>query len=233
MTSYTFIDRYFHSANELLDIRYKENRDINTLYQYLGNLHSTGDKLLLNFNCNIKNYVEFKILRIIRNYFHHCNDINEIRLEINTIPNITVSHFEFLIIPMEVWGLSLKSFYMTNKKKINFIKKEMLSIYEYNPDLVLDEKIIDNYCNHPSLKLDGVIYELGFDIYKFVYNITNIIADKCRIINDLACLPVIKDLDHTYTESNNIEIKDMSSLVGITPILTTKGYIYAKKISMA
>lgn len=43
MEKYTFIDRYFHSQRELLDIRHSEERDINTLFTYLNNLHSTGD----------------------------------------------------------------------------------------------------------------------------------------------------------------------------------------------
>lgn len=46
MEKYTFIDRYFHSQRELLDIRHSEERDINTLFTYLNNLHSTADKLL-------------------------------------------------------------------------------------------------------------------------------------------------------------------------------------------
>lgn len=54
MEKYTFIDRYFHSQRELLDIRHSEERDINTLFTYLNNLHSTADKLLELFNCSIK-----------------------------------------------------------------------------------------------------------------------------------------------------------------------------------
>lgn len=34
MEKYTFIDRYFHSQRELLDIRHSEERDINTLFTY-------------------------------------------------------------------------------------------------------------------------------------------------------------------------------------------------------
>lgn len=33
---------------------------------------------------------------------------------------------------------------------------------------------------------DGKDYYFGFDIYKAVYNVTNIVADICRSIEDLA-----------------------------------------------
>ncbi|MFW1308596.1 hypothetical protein ACEV7Y_23020, partial [Vibrio parahaemolyticus] len=60
MEKFTFIDRYFHSQYELLDFRYSEDRDINTLFTYLNNLHSTADKLKELFDCNIKTTPEFK-----------------------------------------------------------------------------------------------------------------------------------------------------------------------------
>ena len=90
MEKYTFIDRYFHSQSELLDIRHTEDRDINTLFTYLNNLHSTADKLLELFDCNIKTAPEFKMLRIIRNYFHHVGDVDEIRLHVKVEENVLV-----------------------------------------------------------------------------------------------------------------------------------------------
>ncbi|ENZ7483226.1 hypothetical protein ACG8U7_000256 [Klebsiella aerogenes] len=110
MEKYTFIDRYFHSQRELLDIRHSEERDINTLFTYLNNLHSTADKLLELFNCSIKTAPEFKVLRLIRNYFHHVGDVDEIRLHVKIEENVLVSHSQHLLIPLEVFAKSVKSF---------------------------------------------------------------------------------------------------------------------------
>ncbi|MGG6108776.1 hypothetical protein QNH99_11380 [Pantoea allii] len=98
MDKYTFIDRYFHSQRELLDIRHSEERDINTLFTYLNNLHSTADKLQELFNCSIKTAPEFKVLRLIRNYFHHVGDVDEIRLHVKIEENVLVSHSQHLLI---------------------------------------------------------------------------------------------------------------------------------------
>ena len=82
-------------------------------------------------------------------------------------------------------------------------------------------------CDKPSLKVDGVIYELGFDMYKFVYNITNLIADSCRNIEELASKRVITSLDESYTVANNIGklIHLYHSGKMKTPITTMNGMI--------
>src|SRR5690606_17173458 len=75
MENYSFIDRFFHSQYELLDLTKAVGRDSNTLYTFLNNLHTTADRLKEEFDCDIKGYPEFKILRLIRNYFHHVGDV--------------------------------------------------------------------------------------------------------------------------------------------------------------
>lgn len=114
MEKYTFIDRYFHSQYELLDIRETKERDINTLFSYLENLHATGDKLKDMFGVNIKSYPEFKLLRMIRNYFHHVGDVDEVRLYASVDKDFINSHLEHLIIPLDIFAKSLKSFIDNN-----------------------------------------------------------------------------------------------------------------------
>ncbi|PML52069.1 hypothetical protein BCT35_15295 [Vibrio lentus] len=239
MEKFTFIDRYFHSQYELLDFRYSEDRDINTLFTYLNNLHSTADKLKESFDCNIKTTPEFKMLRMIRNYFHHVGDVDEIRLHVSVDKNVIVSHAHHLIIPLETLAKSFKSFIDNNtvpetnrnyKNKKAFIDNELNSIFEcfdYGPDL-LDK--LEICCNKPSLKLDGKVYELGFDMYKFVYNITNIIADSCREIDDLKVKKVVCALDTSYSVSNNISKYDVLCHPSNVPIMTTEGFVYPNKI---
>lgn len=69
MKKHTFIDRYFESQRALLRLDTIEEHDVNSLFTYLNNLHSTADKLKELFDCNIKDCPDFKLLRIIRNYF--------------------------------------------------------------------------------------------------------------------------------------------------------------------
>ena len=237
MQNYTFIDRYFHSQNELLDFRKTEDRDINTLYSYLNNLHSVADKLKDLFDCNIKGVPEFKILRLIRNYFHHVGDVDEVRLLATVEDNVIVSHTQHVIIPLETFSKCVKSFIDNNvvegrkdfERKMEFVSKELASItvcFSYLNDILPNMEMC---CNKPSLKLDGEIYELGFDMYKFVYNITNVIADHCRIIEELSCKQVIQDLDETYTKENNIGKIDLWCSAEKMPITTMQGMIYAKK----
>lgn len=238
MEKYTFIDRYFHSQSELLDIRHTEDRDINTLFTYLNNLHSTADKLLELFDCNIKTAPEFKMLRIIRNYFHHVGDVDEIRLHVKVEENVLVSHSHHLLIPLEVLAKSVKSFIdntIPGKKsknynaRLQFVQKEIsdiAEIFDYATTLMSD---LELFCQKPSLMLDGKAYELGFDMYKFVFNITNTIADKCREIPELSEKKVTKELDWSYRAENNIGKHDVFCSPLNVPITTTEGFVYAKE----
>lgn len=237
MQKYTFIDRYFHSQKELLDLRSTDERDINTLYTYLNNLHSAGDKLKELFDCNIKNSPDFKILRIIRNYFHHVGDVDEVRLITAIEENIITSHSQHIIIPLETFAKSLKSFIDNNivkgrkdyNRKMDFIAKELASIstnFSYMNDILHN---MDVCCNKPSLKLDGKVYELGFDMYKFVYNITNLIAEHCKNIEELSSKACIQELCESYCVANNIGKMDIGHSLGIRPVTTMKGIIYAKE----
>ena len=241
MEQFTFIDRYFRSQFELLDIRHTEERNINTLFTYLENLHSTADKLKSNFGCSIKDIPEFKLLRIIRNYFHHVGDIDEFRYFVSLDTEAIFSHLEHVIIPTELFAKGIKSFIDNNtvsntnrnyQKKLDFVSNEIASIL-----LCCDcQEIIDHllsFCNNPRLRLDGVNYSLGFDIYKFIYNITNIIADRCRDIENLKSKEIVANLDWTYTQSNNIERFDLGAHAASAPILTTKGFVFATQIEKA
>lgn len=242
MINYTFIDRYFESQRVLLRLDTIEEHDVNSLFTYLNNLHSTADKLKDLFDCNIKDYPEFKLLRIIRNYFHHVNDVDDIRMLVSIEENVHFDRVQHLIIPLETFAKSVKSFidnsmvpenHKQYHSKLNFVSKEMASIsecYSYNGDILTN---MHACCNKPSLKLDGEVYELGFDMYRFIYNVTNIIADHCRAIGELACKPIILELGDEFSISNNIDRIDMFCTPDKIPITTTKGMIYARKIELA
>ena len=243
MKNNSFIDRYFHSEKELLDIRKKEYRDINTLFSYLNNLHSSSEKLRDNFDCILSKYPEFKVLRILRNYFQHVDDIDELRMYANLKKDMTLSHHELLVIPMQIWAEAVENFIKKNtvsekrpdyQKKQAFIKKELDSILEIC-DCVDILNNSSKFCRPLKLNCDNDIVELGFDIYKFVYNISNIIADECRKIDDLT--PKLKALaiDQFYTAKNNIPKFNLSSHACDCNniILTTKGYIHPKLVAPA
>ncbi|MDD2133377.1 hypothetical protein [Pseudomonas kurunegalensis] len=242
MEKHTFIDRYFHSQRELLDIRHTEDRDINTLFTFLNNLHSTADKLQELFECNIKVVPEFKLLRIIRNYFHHVGDVDEIRLHVTVGKNVSVSHSQHLLIPLEVFAKSVKSFIDSTlpnpdsrnfKAKMKYVAGEMAAIaeiFDYTQILMKDLLV---YCDKPSLSLDGTVYELGFDMYKFVFNITNVITDKCRAIPELCSKQVIQSLDESYSAANNIGKYDVFCSPFNAPVMTMEGFVYASKATLA
>lgn len=237
-----FIDRFFHSQYELLDFTKIENRDANSLYTFLNNMHTTADRLKEDFDCDIKSSPDFKILRLIRNYFHHVGDVDEVRLNVVVEPGVMVSHQEHLLIPLETFAKSVKSFidkntlpegHKNHKKKQDFVVNEINAIseiFDYTQDLLQN---MEAMCNKPSLKLDGVVYELGFDMYKSVYNVTNIIADKCRSIEALKNKSVIVNLGSSYTAANNIGKHDVFCHPNQVPITTTEGFIYPKSIEAA
>jgi hypothetical protein len=242
MNNHTFIDRYFHSQQELLDITKINETDVNSLFTYLNNLHSTADKLKDVFGCNIKDYPDFRMLRIIRNYFHHVGDIDETRLLVTIEENVVFERSQHLIIPLETLAKAIKSFidnstvpenHKQYKNKLKYVAKEMSSIstcWSYCDDILNN---MDAFCNKPSLKLDGVVFELGFDMFRFIINVTNLIADKCRELDDLAIKPVIQNLDPQFSMSNQIGKIDMYCSPNKTPITTTQGMVYAKLVELA
>lgn len=242
MEKHRFIDRFFHSQYELLDLTEAKERDSNTLYTFLNNLHTTADRLKEEFGCDIKKYPEFKILRLIRNYFQHVGDVEEVRLKVYVERNVIVSHIEHLIIPLETFAKSVKSFIDKNSvpesnknytKKKAFVDKEIAAIselFDYTANLLENLEV---FCNKPSLKLDGVVYELGFDIYKFVFNIANIVADKCRETEQLNEKKIVAELDWSYTAGNNIGKHDAFCHPNRVPITTTQGFVYPEAIESA
>lgn len=241
MENFTFIDRYFHSQNELVDIRDKKQRDINTLFSFLNNLHSLSDKIKKQFNVQLSEYPEFKLLRILRNYFHHIGDIDELRMFVNIQLDVSPYHTEQIIIPLRTWAEAVSNFIDKNtipktsnnyKSKQVFIRKELDSIL----DICDCVEVLDNsklFCKKLLLKCDNVVVELGFDIFKFVYNISNIIADECRNIPELASKKVIEELDENYRADNNIPKHDLMVSPGVECILTTQGYIFPTIIEKA
>ncbi|CAG4911231.1 hypothetical protein R70241_03912 [Paraburkholderia saeva] len=223
-------------------MRFEGRRDINTLFTYLNNLHSLADKLKESFGCDIKSIPEFKLLRMVRNYFHHIGDVDEIRLNVRVEPGVIVSHSQHVIIPLEVFAKSVRSFIDNNtvdKKNRNYVAKQRYVTEEMAEiSLICDDcaELLRNlklFCTKPSLSLDGVVYELGFDMFKFIYNITNVIADSCRLIDVLKGKRVVEELDESYTATNNIAKRDVLCSAETVPITTTEGFIYARQVSRA
>ena len=79
-----------------------------------------------------------------------------------------------------------------------------------------------------DLLIDDNKYTLGIDIFKYVYNISNIIADKCRTIDDLKNKEIILNLERTYSEEYNIPKRDYLGMPENIPIMTTKGFVFPK-----
>ena len=240
--NYTFIDRYFESQRALLSLDTIDKHDVNGLFTYLNNLHSTADKLNELFNVNIKDFPDFKLLRIVRNYFHHVGDVNEVRMLVSIEENVYFERTQHLIIPLDTFAKSVKSFidntmvpegHKQYQRKIRYVSREMASIsecYSYNSDILNNMEVC---CNHPSLKLDGCIYELGFDLFRPIHNVTNLIAERSKEVKELAAKPIIKDLGSEFALSNNIDRMDLFCTLDKIPITTTQGMIYAKKVELA
>lgn len=123
MEQNTFVDRFFHSSCELTDFRKTGERDINTLFSFLNNLHSLQDRVREQFGKTISQHPEFKLLRIIRNYHHHVGDVDEFRV-FNTRNEFSFSHSEMIIIPLFVVAKAI-----VNAKK-NLLEKRRSKQYQ-------------------------------------------------------------------------------------------------------
>jgi hypothetical protein len=78
------------------------------------------------------------------------------------------------------------------------------------------------------ISIDGKAYELGIDVFKYVYNISNIIADECRKIEELKDMEVILNLEETYTKDYNIPKRDLLCSPENIPVMTTEGLVFPK-----
>lgn len=223
MDTHRYIDRFFNSNFELMDQSFIEKRSGNTLYTFLNNLHSLNDRLKKDFNENISIYPEFKILKHLRNYYHHEGDVNEIRVNFNH-KNIMFSHTEMIIIPIHIIAKSLKLFLSGKMPAWKIEEKKILIEYCHDLSYVFDN--IDGFSNDPKLLYNGELYSGGFDLYTSIYNITNIIASLCRNIPELGDKKIIQELDDTYNVENNISKKNIIIPLGLNPVLTTKGFIF-------
>ena len=235
------LKKYFHSQHELLDMRNRDERDINTLSTYLTQLHSIADKLRNNFDVNLSKYPEFRVLRVMRNYMHHVDDVEEVRAYVSLQPEVSLYHAEYVIVPISFWAKCLKNLIETNTRpeghpqhasKLRFLDKELDGIADICDCFEVIEHL-DAFCKTAQLKCDGVAVELGFDIYKFVYNMSNAIVHEFSNNTELAGFLDEVDIDDTYSLSNNIPKYDLSSRPGVNCILTTKGYIFPAKIEPA
>lgn len=225
MEENTFIDRFFESSFELMDFRYSGARDINTLLSFLNNLQSVNDRCKKNFDVEFSHHAEFKLLRLIRNYFQHEGDVHETRLYFSQ-QNVQLSHTELLVIPTCVIARAIRSFLEGKQKP--WKKDEIAAIVRFSPGLYYVVDNLDGFAKDPQFLHEGHYYSGGYDLYVAVYNITNIVASTCRESDALAGKKIITELDDTYDTENNIGPKNMITSLGLEPILTTKGYIFIK-----
>lgn len=72
-------------------------------------MHSLHDRLKQDFDIDLMSYPEFKILKHLRNYYHHQGDIDEIRVVFNH-KNMLFSHNEMIIIPIHIVAKALRAF---------------------------------------------------------------------------------------------------------------------------
>ncbi|EOX0647719.1 TPA: hypothetical protein SLE68_001558 [Morganella morganii] len=223
MDNYKYIDRFFDSSFELMDIRYKEQRNSRTLYSFLNSLHSLNDRLKKDFDVSLLKYPEFMLLKHLRNYYHHEGDINEIRVFFNH-KNIMLSHSEMIIIPICTVAKALRLF--LSGKMIKWKAEEKENLINYCHDLTYVFDNLDGFANDPKLPHHGKFYSGGFDLYVSIYNITNIVASLCREISEISRKVIVKELDETYDINNNIDKKNLIVPLGVKPVLTTEGFIF-------
>lgn len=225
-----YLDKYFENEAILLKIEYSEKRTMATFMNYLESLHSVADKLKNNFDCNIKDTPEFVILRVVRNYFHHVNDIKDYSMFVEFEEWGIYENKKHLIISIKDLAKSIKSFRDNTKDKKYFDKQiEIMSIFIENEILLR----FDEFSTFPKFTVDdnNEVYEVGIDLFKYVYNISNIIADRCREIEELKSKKVICELEETYTSLYNIGKRDLFVMPSNVPILTTKGFVFPKNKS--
>ncbi len=220
-----FIDRYFESEAILLKIEHSEKRSMTTFMTYLESLHSVSDKLRDKYNCKINNVPEFVILRTIRNYFHHIDDIEEYSMFVEFEEWGLYENNRHLIISVKDFAKAVKNFIDNNGNK-KYVKKQLDLMREFIEPEMID--IVDELVNLPKIHIDGKDYELGIDIFKYIYNISNIIADKCREIDALKNKDVILNLKETYTSVFNIPKRDLICMPESIPLMTTEGLIFPK-----
>lgn len=220
-----FIDRYFESEAILLRIDHSEKRNMTTFMTYLENLHSVGDKLRDKFGCKINNVPEFVILRMIRNYFHHVEDIEEYIMFAEFEEWGMYENNRHLIISMKDFAKAIQSFIKNNGNK-KYVDKQIKLICEFIEYEIIDK--VDELVDLPKISIDGKEYELGIDIFKYAYNISNFIADKCREIEDLENKDCILNLESTYTSDFNISKRDFLTMPNNIPLMTTAGIIFPK-----
>jgi len=220
MEQHTFIDRFFHSSKEQADFRNMGERDINTLFSFLNNLHSFQDRIRMQFDLSIAQHPEFKLLRIIRNYFHHVGDVDEFRV-FNARNEFSLSHTEMIIIPVSVIAKAV-----LNTKKRRDGLKEIESICEFIDGFEYISEQDSFLAQGRYLIHEGKNYYPGFDLFKCVYNITNVIADMCRETPEFSQKQCVLSLDSTYTSDNNIGKFNLYCHAGNVPFLSTEGYIF-------
>lgn len=196
-----------------------------TFMNYLENLHSLADKLKDRFECSIKDIPEFIILRVIRNYFHHVDDIEDHSLQVEIEEWGIYENNRHLIISMKDFAKALKNF-KDNTKNKKYIENQLELMGEFIEYEIITR--VDEIANLPKISIDGKDYELGIDVFKYVYNISNIIADECRKIDELKNMEVILNLESTYTKEYNIPKRDLLCSPGNIPVMTTEGLVFPK-----
>lgn len=234
--NYHFLKIYFGNAAKLLDVRFIEQRDITLFFNYLESLHATHDKLKAQFDVDIASYPEFILLREIRNYFHHVGDVEHTHFWSN-FSDVLPSAVQQIVVPVSCVAKALINYRdkcnnvkeSKKRKHLEKVQKDfecIKDIYECQP--LFDQ--MDIIAEKPYLCCDGEIVELGFDLFKCVYNVTNIIADICRHRLSSEVFAEFPYVDDSFTSENNIGKWDLVVRPGSDPILTIRGYIFPSMI---
>ena len=113
-----------------------------------------------------------------------------------------------------------------NIKNAQYLKKQITLMKEFLDNDFFEN--IDELLTIDRVLIDDKKYHLGIDIFKYVYNISNFIADKCREIDEVKNQSVIKNIHFTYTSLNNIPKNDFVGCVEKLPIMTTVGIVFPK-----
>lgn len=224
-----FVDRFFEAAIELTSIHHAEKRDGQSLFTFLEALHSLADRLKKDFQTDLQDVPEFILLRIVRNYLHHEGDVKEFMLHIHPHDEYLLSACQQIIIPASELAAAIKSFRKHQTKHAESNLKRILDFADCAP--IIDET--DLFIAKAQLRLNGRVYDLGFDLFKGIYNITNIVADHCREQDELKSKPAIMNLDSTVTAKNNLPKFCLTVQPGTEVLLTTEGHVVATTIERA
>ncbi|MFG0242451.1 MAG: hypothetical protein ACF8R9_06695 [Phycisphaerales bacterium JB054] len=230
-----YVDRFFAASFELTSIQQAQDRDGQSLFTFLEALHSLADRFVAEYGVRLHDVPEFVLLGVVRNYMHHVGDLTEFRLSIVPSDEFIPGTSQQIIIAASQVAASIANYRSRagkSPKRRDECERRLSLILEFaDCEPLLSQT--DQFVPHAKLKLDGRVYDLGYDLFKAIYNVTNVVADICRETPSLCETAFVQQIDTTVTASNNLPKYCLTARAGVDPILTTRGFVVASRIERA